>query len=108
GGQYKQFFEAAPARPLFHGLQQPLARVASAKIRIDHQTRKLGCVFLGKRIECGATDDHAVVVEHDETPDLHFQQIAAALDQRAVGFERLDQTQDAADVGNFCNTQFFH
>ena len=38
------------------------------------------------------------MLEHDEPADLLLQQLAAAAHQGAVGLQRLDQLQDAADV----------
>ncbi len=38
------------------------------------------------------------MLDHQEIADLRFQELAAALDERAVGLERLDQRQHAADI----------
>ena len=75
---------------------------------MHHQARQLRSPLFRKWIQGGAADNHAVVVEHGKTPDFHFQQVAAAFDQRAIRFQRLDQAQNAADVVNFGITQFFH
>ena len=91
GGKYEQLLKALPARALLHAFQQALARVAAAKFRMHHQARKLRGALLGERIQRGATGDHAVVLQHGKPSYFHFQQVAAALDQRAVGFQRLDQ-----------------
>ena len=38
------------------------------------------------------------MLDHREVVDLAFDQLARAFDQRAVGFERREQLEDAADV----------
>ena len=45
------------------------------------------------------------MLEHDEPADLLLEQLAAAAHQRAVGLQRLDQPQDAADVVDRCLAQ---
>ena len=86
--------------------KQALASARAPVIRMHGETGELGHAVL-VLIQRGAPDDHAIVFEHEETLDFHFQQIAAALDQRAVRLERFEQPQHAADVLDARRPQFF-
>ncbi len=51
-----------------------------------------------ERVERGAADDDAVVFDHEEAVHFALEQFASAVDQGALGLQRFDQLQDAADV----------
>ena len=74
-------------------------------IRMHGEAGQLGHAFL-KRIQSRATNNDTIMFEHKEALNLHLQQLAAALDQRAIVFQRFEQTQNAADIVNFCRPQF--
>ena len=65
---------------------------------IDGKTGHFGHFFLRERIQRRAAENHIVMVDNGEIVDFALDQFAAALDQRAVGFQRLDQAQNAADI----------
>src|SRR5258705_13958186 len=80
------------------GKQQPFAITGIAILRRDGEAGELRALVLAEGIERGAAADDAVVLDHQEIADLRLQELAAALDERAVGLERLDQRQHAADI----------
>src|SRR5688572_11356014 len=97
-GEHEDPLQLLFARPRLDLGQQALTRARAAKVRVHGEAGELARSLLGEGIERGAADDHAVVLEHHEAPDLALEQIAIALDQRAVGLEGLDQLEHAADV----------
>ena len=78
--------------------QKAFAGAGIAIFGMHGEAGELAGAFVGERIQRCAAHDHAIVLEHEEATDLHLEQLARALDQRAIGLERLDQLQDAADV----------
>ena len=97
-GQHEQPRDAGLAGPLLDALQQPLAIALALHRRVDGQTGHLGHPLLGKRVHRRTAEDHLVVLDHREVADLGLDQCPVALDQRAVGLQRLDQRQNAAHV----------
>src|ERR1051325_8155019 len=96
GGQREDAPQPETARPLLAGLEQPLA-VAFLAIAVGHrEAGELGALVVGIRIQRGAADDHAVVLDHQEVADLGLDQLAAALHQQALGLARLAPRQHAA------------
>ena len=89
---------ALAARPAFDLDQKPFAGALVTKVGAYDQTGELARGFFCKRVQRGAGDQNAVMLQHEKTPDLPLEQGAAALDERAVRFERLDQLENAADV----------
>src|SRR5437660_12860746 len=83
---------------LLAGMQQPLAVARAAILGRYRRAGELLALRVGKRVERRAAADRAVVLDDDEVADLGFQQLAASFHQRAVGFERLDEREHAADV----------
>ena len=98
-GEREQPADLHRAGALLAGAQQPLAVARVARTRAPPRGRRVPRLLsLGKRVERRAAEDHAVVLDDLEVADLVLQPLAAALDQRAIGFQRLDQREDAADV----------
>src|SRR3954462_13687970 len=83
---------------LFAGSQQPLAVAGVPVVGRYREAGEFGALRVRKRREPGAAGDRAVVLDDDEVPDLGFEQLAAALHQRAFGFQGLYERQHAADV----------
>ena len=93
---------------LLAGLEQPLA-VARVPVALgDRQAGELAALVVGKGIKRRAADDRSVVVDHQEVADLRLEQLAAALHERAVCLERLDQREDPAHVLDARRTQLLH
>jgi hypothetical protein len=88
-------------------LENAFAIALGLHFRIDGQACHFGHFLFREGIERGAAEDHAIVLDDGEIVDFAFDQLAAALDQRAVGFQRLDQLDDAADVLNCGLAQAF-
>src|SRR5438067_5662697 len=80
------------------GDEQVFAVAGVAVFRRDGKAGEFRALVLGEGIERGAAADHAVVLDDEEIADLRLEELAAPFDERAVGFERLDQRQHAADV----------
>src|SRR5262245_35819704 len=97
-GENKQPLQLLPARARLDIDEQALPRTSATKIRMDRQAGKLTGALFGKRVERCTTNDHAVVLEYEETAYLTLQKIAIALDERAICFQWLDEPQDAPDV----------
>ncbi len=86
--------DAGRARAVFHVLQHAFAVALRLHFRVDRQASHFGHLFLGERVQRGAAEDHAVVLDDGKIVDLAFDQFAPALDQRAVGFQRFDQLDE--------------
>src|SRR6185369_3110258 len=106
-GKRKELAQLLRLGTLLAGARQSLAVARVAIVRRHREAGELGALRLRKRIERGAAADRAVVLDDDEVADLRFEQLAAALHQRAFGFQRLDQRQHAADVLDACRPQLF-
>lgn len=77
---------------------QPLAVTVILIVGVHAHGRHLRHAGVGKRVQRRAAVDDAIVLEHREALDFALDQLARALDQRAVGFQRLEQLQQPADV----------
>src|SRR5262245_37457953 len=99
-GEHKQLAHALPARLAFHSPQQTLAGSGVAVFGMHRQTNEFPRARVRKRIQSGAADDDAIVLEHEEASDLDLEQLAWSLDQGAIGLERFDKLQNAPDVVN--------
>src|SRR6266581_1214257 len=100
GGQDEQALQLHLARLGLDMAAQLVAVAGAPVLGHDGQTGQLGGPFVaaGKRIQGRAADNDAVMVEQRKTIYLHFQPLAAAAHQGAVGLQRGDQGQDGADV----------
>ena len=107
GGQHEQLLEARFFSPLFGFGQQPVTESASAKFAGDDQAGELGRLLFGERIERDAARNDIVGFKYQETLDFHFQPFARSPHQNAIAFQRLDQSEDAADVVDGGGTQGF-
>src|SRR6185436_7183901 len=61
---------------------------------------ELADAFRGECVKRGAADDVIIVLGNDEPLDLAFEALSRATDEHALLLERLDDTEDAADVVN--------
>src|SRR5205085_11843727 len=83
---------------LLAGEQQPLAVAGIAIFGRDREAGEFGTLLVGERIQRRAAANRAVVLDDHEVADLGFEKLTASLDERAVGFERLDEREHAAHV----------
>ena len=98
GGEHEQRLQALGAGLVFHVFEQHLAKAAVAFVLSHRQAGQFGGAGVGEGVHGHATIDLAVVLQHRIFADLHLQMLAAALDQHALLFQRLDQADDVADV----------
>src|SRR5438105_3710089 len=97
-GEREHAADAQRPGTLLAGLEEILA-VACVAIALRHRKAgELGALFLLEGIKRRAADDDPVVFHHLEVADLRLEQLAAALHQGAVGFERLDEREHALHV----------
>src|SRR3954470_21274741 len=97
-GQREELAQLERFRTLLAGEEQALAVARVAVFRRYGQAGELGAFLARKRVQRRAAADRAVVLHHQEVADLGLEQLAAALHERAVGLEWLDQRQHAAYV----------
>src|SRR5258706_10170388 len=90
-GEREHFFQAQGARAGLAVLEQPLAVAFIAVVLRDREAGEFAAFVVGERIQGRTADDDAVVLDDEEVADLGLEQLAAALDERAVGFQRLDE-----------------
>jgi hypothetical protein len=83
---------------LLDSLQYPFAVALALDLRRYRERRHFPGLAFRIRIERGAAEYHAVVLDDGVVADVALDLRPVALDQRAVALERLDQLQHAADV----------
>ena len=87
-------FDAERLRPMFDSLENPLAVALALNLRRYRERRQFGGAGFRIRIQRGAAENDSVVLDDGIGGDVAFDFRAAALDERAVALERLDQLQD--------------
>ena len=73
GGEHEQFFHAPCLGDRDHVVEDGFAVAAVAAVCFHREAGQFGGSFVGKWIECGATDDAVIVFQHHETVNLLFQ-----------------------------------
>src|SRR3989442_8019828 len=88
-GEREELAQLERLGTLLAGEQQPLAIAGVAIFGCHRETGELRALVVRERIQRRAAADHAVVLDDEEVADFGFEQFAAPLHQRAIGFQRL-------------------
>ena len=99
-GQHEQLRHAGRAGAVFHVLQDAFAVALGLRVRAHGQARHLGHLRFRERVQRGAAEDDAVVLDHGKLFDLAFDQLARTFHERAVRLQRFDELDNPADVLN--------
>ena len=107
GGEHKNAFEAGGPCPLLNAAHQLFTVARALALRRHGDGGHFTGLGFGVGVERGTAKDHAIVLDDGVGGDVSLDLGAAALDQGAVFFKRLNQLQNATHIVGLGFTQLF-